>query len=77
MTATNDLTQRHGDKMLGNANSTKPAEDLTLSAEVSAGTPAGKRALRGIPVVGCGAPGTVDGTDPLLACLEKAEREGW
>ena len=62
--------------MLGNANQTRPEEDLTLSAEVSAGTPAGKRALRGIPVVG-GVGGTIDGTDPVLSLLEKAERMGW
>lgn len=62
--------------MLGNANTTRPEEDVQLVAEVSAGTPAGKRALRGIPVVG-GTSGTIDGTDPLAALLEKAERMGW
>jgi glutamate/tyrosine decarboxylase-like PLP-dependent enzyme len=62
--------------MLGHANQTRPAEDVTLVAEVSAGTPAGKRHLRGIPVVGI-AGGTMDGTDPVQALLEKAEQFGW
>lgn len=76
MTATTDLNQRHADKMLGNANRTRPDEDVTMVAEVSAGTPAGKRHLRGIPVVGI-AGGTIDGTDPLQALLDKAEEMGW
>lgn len=62
--------------MLGTANTTRPDEDVTIAAQVSAGTPAGKRALRGIPVVG-GVGGTIDGTDPLAALLDKAERMGW
>lgn len=78
MSAADDLSQRYGSTMLGNANTTRPEEDIQLVAEVSAGTPAGKRALRGIPVVGTGAgAGTMAETDPLQALLEKAERMGW
>jgi hypothetical protein len=62
--------------MLGHANQTRPSEDVTLVAEVSAGTPAGKRHLRGIPVVGI-AGGTMADTDPLQALLDKAEVMGW
>lgn len=37
---------------------------------IEPGSPAGKKALRGIPVVG-GCSGTSPGTDPLHALLEK------
>lgn len=62
--------------MLGSQNSTRPEDDVQMVAEVSASTPAGKRHLRGIPVVG-GTSGTIDGTDPVAALLDKAERMGW
>ena len=64
--------------MLGNANQTRPEDDLSLAAAFSAGTPAGKRHARGVPIIGVGsAGGTIDGTDPLQALLEKAEAHGW
>jgi hypothetical protein len=64
--------------MLGHANQTRPSEDLTLAAAFSAGTPAGKRHARGVPIIGVGsAGGTIQGTDPLQALLEKAEEHGW
>jgi hypothetical protein len=43
--------------------------------EIEPGSPAGKKALRGIPVVG-GCSGTQPGTDPLHALLEKERRQG-
>ncbi len=44
--------------------------DLYIEKAVDPSSPAGKRALRGIPVVG-GTSGTQPGTDPLHAVLDK------
>jgi hypothetical protein len=41
---------------------------------VEPGSPAGKRALRGIPCVANGVSGTSDGTDPLNELLNKERR---
>lgn len=65
-------------QMLGSQNTTRPEEDVVLTAQVSARTAAGKRHLRGIPVVGPGSLGGVMAdTDPMQALLDKAERMGW
>lgn len=61
-------------QMLGSANTTRPDDDVQLVAQVSARTAAGKRHLRGVPVVGPGSlGGVIDGTDPLEALLAKEE----
>jgi len=46
-----------------------PIVDAYIEAAVDPSSPAGKRALRGIPVVG-GVTGTQIGTDPLRAVLD-------
>lgn len=46
-----------------------PLIDAYVAAAVDPSSPAGKRALRGVPVVG-GVSGTIVGTDPLRAMLD-------
>lgn len=68
-----DLSDYAG-QMLGNQNQTRPDDDVQLTVQVSARTAAGKRHLRGIPVVGPGSLGGVMAdTDPLEALLAKEE----
>lgn len=65
--------------MLGTANQTIPGKiELEAEADPTTRSPAGKRHARGVPIVGPGSLGGVqDGTDPVTALLDKAERMGW
>lgn len=73
MTATNDLSQRHGDKMLGNANQTETSKPVDLATYSQ--TAAGRMHMRGIPCIAPRVGGTMPGTDPLQALLD-AEDDG-
>lgn len=81
MTALDDLNRQHASKMLGHANQTSPGQvKLEQEAEIDPRTrsAAGKVHARGFPIIGPGSlVGTIIGTDPLMALLEKAEKEGW
>jgi hypothetical protein len=78
VTATNDLCTRHGDKMLGHANQTPSRVEQEAEIDPRTRSAAGKVHARGFPIIGPGSlVGTIIGTDPVQALLEKAEAMGW
>jgi hypothetical protein len=48
-----------------------PIIDAYIQAAVDPSSPAGKRALRGIPVIANGVPGTAPGTNPVTEILSR------
>lgn len=61
---------RHTDDARAAANIERALRESVVVA-IEPGSPAGKRALRGIPCVANGVSGTQHGTDPLHALLDK------
>jgi hypothetical protein len=64
---------RHTDDAAATRNIERALRESVVVA-IEPGSPAGRKALRGIPCIANGVPGTAPGTNPLHAILDKEHR---